>query len=1222
MNKTWKRMMIALVLYGAMLTAGWAWTEPTIQDTWYGTDATDRAKYGLYSRAAEQGFSYTPSPADWRDINIYQLFTDRFGFDGTNRLDNYNSSWKCDNVNYPYNRNFHHGGNWRGLQMQLGYLAGMGVNCIWISGVQQNGQGKDTRYTPYHQYHPENFFKCDPAMGTFEDLKALIDDCHSRGIYVILDVVINHMCDKNGRDDNGGYYASWQSYDNGFAWWNSANQHYTPFNNLYYFHPQGTIANWDTEPENKLGQFKGTDDLNTDHDDVQGLLAAAFKNLISATDCDGFRVDAIKHVDYTWCRNWANAMRQHAAALGKSDFIIFGELFVYNSSALASWCSDGYGFNSALFFPMAQTIKGVFGDGNWTGYLGQTMDQVSQFGVGASRLVAFMDNHDLNRIALQVAGTDTTNAKYKLSPALSFLYLATPVPLIYYGTEHMFNQGGHYNGSSTSTDNPDDGDWQRECMFDKGFQPGAASGDKFTESAKSSGMYSHIAWLNNLRKNNISLRRGGFTQRLYTGGQGQYVFTRWYSNQVAVVMLNTADNTISLSEWPNVGLASQTFYENGNTTNGAQLASNASGYLDTSSLTLAGKSTKVYICNPGNFEEAALWAKGTYSYPAEGAATSLDNIYVNTEASATNVADKVEVIWSIDGTNWTTTAMTVNTEWTSASGGNWYSVNLGSFASGGILKYCICVTADSQTFWDNNNSANYSLTVTYVDATDFEFVGTTTDPTTIAAGDEVYVKTVVATNADFTVADIAGVQIVFTEDGGNTWTTNAMTKDAVQSDSRGLSYTYGFGALAGGATIKYFLRGSDTNAVVVYDNNGNVNYSIVVPRDLGNLRMVENTPDMSAETFDLDITGGALQTTSADGEGGGFGDFGSVYVNYDATNIYIGGTGMLMPTDTDANVPLIFVSAGTNSGAENFWYCNSAPEALNGLHNVGFNRPIQCAILLGDIYGDGSHTNFSVYHASGPDAGQGPFATPYNSASVSASFSGMSGALIKQFGAYGYKDDQPLPRQTSSWKCSIPLASLGASGITNLGAVYISGLLINVKAVTNNNTYISGKYMGISCDMVVTNEPLNEYGDIGQSFVYLAGAPFSLGEVKLYDVPMSWITAYGLNQGAGFTETSNHDSDTIPDREEYFLGMDPTKADAFSIEGLILNNDQMQIAKSGTQACSYTVYYADTFVDGNQAWNWKAAPSRTSTNGLIRLPDDLSNSVQRCYFRVGVEVPN
>ncbi len=94
---------------------------------------------------------------------------------------------------FPENRNFHHGGDWKGLKDNLDYLDGMGVKAIWISGVQMNNQGKDTRYTPYHQYHPTDFFRADPAMRTFQELKDLIDDCHSRDIYVVLDVVINHI---------------------------------------------------------------------------------------------------------------------------------------------------------------------------------------------------------------------------------------------------------------------------------------------------------------------------------------------------------------------------------------------------------------------------------------------------------------------------------------------------------------------------------------------------------------------------------------------------------------------------------------------------------------------------------------------------------------------------------------------------------------------------------------------------------------------------------------------------------------------------------------------------------------------------------------------------------------------------------------------------------------------------------------------------------------------
>ena len=186
-----------LVLLFFMLALPIAQANEEIPAEWYGTQPD---VYALYSRdtAGDNSYAFTPSPEQWRDRNIYQLFTDRFATDGVDRLAGYKPAWTCDGKPYPYNRNYHHGGNWNGLRQKLDYLEGMGITALWISGVQQNDQGKDPNYTPYHQYHAENFFKCDPAMGTFADLKNLIDDCHSRGMYVILDVAPNHMCDKNG----------------------------------------------------------------------------------------------------------------------------------------------------------------------------------------------------------------------------------------------------------------------------------------------------------------------------------------------------------------------------------------------------------------------------------------------------------------------------------------------------------------------------------------------------------------------------------------------------------------------------------------------------------------------------------------------------------------------------------------------------------------------------------------------------------------------------------------------------------------------------------------------------------------------------------------------------------------------------------------------------------------------------------------------------------------
>jgi len=180
-------------------------------------------------------FSYHPSPEDWRDINMYQVFTDRF-FDGDPSNNNIRGWYTTDGY-----RHYAMGGDWQGIKQKLPYLQGMGVNAIWISGVQMNAQGVDTRYAPYHAYHPTDFYRAEPQFGTFDDLKDLIDTAHSVGIYVIIDVVINHMADLaglgGGLDD---YYHPWGGGN--LFWWDPNKRHAWPFDGLQYFHNNGKIT--------------------------------------------------------------------------------------------------------------------------------------------------------------------------------------------------------------------------------------------------------------------------------------------------------------------------------------------------------------------------------------------------------------------------------------------------------------------------------------------------------------------------------------------------------------------------------------------------------------------------------------------------------------------------------------------------------------------------------------------------------------------------------------------------------------------------------------------------------------------------------------------------------------------------------------------------------------------------------------------------------------------
>ena len=130
------------------------------------------------------GHAYFPSPADWRAIPVYQLITDRFA-DGN----------PTNNVVWPHFLSDHdvrdvgyrHGGDFKGLMGKLDYIKGLGCSAIWISPVFQND------YNQYHQYAQNDFTLLDKRMGTLSELRALTDAAHARGMYVIVDIVVNHV---------------------------------------------------------------------------------------------------------------------------------------------------------------------------------------------------------------------------------------------------------------------------------------------------------------------------------------------------------------------------------------------------------------------------------------------------------------------------------------------------------------------------------------------------------------------------------------------------------------------------------------------------------------------------------------------------------------------------------------------------------------------------------------------------------------------------------------------------------------------------------------------------------------------------------------------------------------------------------------------------------------------------------------------------------------------
>ena len=147
-------------------------------------------------REAEASFnaSWFPSPTTWAAEVVYQIQVDRFN-NGDVSNDNFNlppeqaSQDPGDPEGLP---NYRHGGDLQGIRDRLGYLADMRVSTLWITPVlQHNGE--------YHGYCTTDLTNVDPGFGTPELLRALVADAHALGMHVVLDVVVNHLCDRNSK---------------------------------------------------------------------------------------------------------------------------------------------------------------------------------------------------------------------------------------------------------------------------------------------------------------------------------------------------------------------------------------------------------------------------------------------------------------------------------------------------------------------------------------------------------------------------------------------------------------------------------------------------------------------------------------------------------------------------------------------------------------------------------------------------------------------------------------------------------------------------------------------------------------------------------------------------------------------------------------------------------------------------------------------------------------
>ncbi len=292
------------------------------------------------------------------------------------------------------------GGNFQGVIAKLDYLTGLGVNAIELMPLTEfpgdRGWG----------YNPKFFYAVESAYGSSSDLKNLIDECHARGIRVILDMVANHAHQDNplAHIDHNYWFVENNTDD-------------------FQFGPKFDYQHLD---EN-LGIFPSRKFMNE----------VAFYWL-TEFHLDGIRFDATALINNFDFLGWlTEALKQ---ACGSKPLYLVAEHIPLDPAMVGvDGPMDGL-WHDPFYFQMTANLREAEFNGwqpfDWE----KTMNaiQPARTGIlGPIAAVQYLSNHDHNRLMFELgtAGILEDKAFRKMKLGMAVMFTAVGVPMIWMGEE-------------------------------------------------------------------------------------------------------------------------------------------------------------------------------------------------------------------------------------------------------------------------------------------------------------------------------------------------------------------------------------------------------------------------------------------------------------------------------------------------------------------------------------------------------------------------------------------------------------------------------------------------------------------------------------------------------------------------------------------------------------------------------------------------------------------
>lgn len=335
--------------------------------------------------------------------------------------DLFGAQWFGDGIMYQvFVRSFYDSdgdgiGDLKGVQAKLDYIQSLGANIIWLSPIHPSPS--------YHGYDVTDYYGVNPDFGTKDDLLALIQAVHERGMYIIMDYIANHTSNQHPMFlERLGHPEVTQG--NFYSWTNDAQTDYRGFAGL----DSMPLINYNSRFARNYMIDIATYwlDPNDDGDPSDGF--------------DGLRCDVAVGPPLNF---WVEV--RTAIEKVNPDALLLAEAWLRTASELRPYL-EGDAFNAVFDFPTYHAVEvdnNANGDNALVGVSSTTLVETAMlasaklFPEGA-HLVKFINNHDTNRVMSEIEG-DLARAR----AAAVLLMTAPGTPMIYYGEEiGMFGSKG------------------------------------------------------------------------------------------------------------------------------------------------------------------------------------------------------------------------------------------------------------------------------------------------------------------------------------------------------------------------------------------------------------------------------------------------------------------------------------------------------------------------------------------------------------------------------------------------------------------------------------------------------------------------------------------------------------------------------------------------------------------------------------------------------------